>query len=81
MSATAPEWIVRFAAALGTDPPSDDEQQTLLEMAATAAHASDRLAAPISCWLTARSGKSPSEGLGAALRVAAELGERDDEAS
>ena len=53
---TAREWIDEFAARLGTPPPSEDEWRQILELAAEAAHSSERMAAPIACWLTARSG-------------------------
>lgn len=67
---TAEEWIARFAAELGVDPPSASEVDELLAMAATAAHASERVAAPVSCWLAARAGVSPAAAAGAARRLA-----------
>lgn len=75
MATDASQWLDRYAAALGIDPPTEDEQVALLEIAATAAHASDRLAAPISCWLAAKSGRPVTVGLAAAETLAAELGE------
>lgn len=69
-------WIERYAAALGVEPPSEDEQASLLELAATSAHESDRTAAPISCWLAAKSGKSVRDSLDAAVRVVDEFGGR-----
>lgn len=75
MATNASQWLDRYAAALGIDPPTEDEQTALLEIAATAAHASDRLAAPISCWLAAKSGRPVTVGLAAAETLAAELGE------
>jgi hypothetical protein len=74
VATTASEWLNRYAAALGMDPPTDDEQAALLAIAATAAHASDRLAAPISCWLAAKSGQPATAGLAAAEALAGELG-------
>lgn len=67
---TAEEWIARFAAELGVDPPSASEIDELLAMAATAAHASERVAAPVSCWLVARAGASPAAAADAARRLA-----------
>jgi Domain of unknown function (DUF6457) len=67
---TAEEWIARFAAELGVDPPSPGEIDQLLAMAATAAHASERIAAPVSCWLAARAGASPAAAADAARRLA-----------
>jgi hypothetical protein len=41
----------------------------ILRLAALAAHASERIAAPIACYLTGVSGRSLAEGLEAAERV------------
>jgi len=69
----ADEWLQRFAAKLGIDPPSHDEQNLLLGLAGVAAHASERTAAPISCWLASRAGVSLVEASAAARELAAEL--------
>ena len=58
---TAREWIDRFAAELGADPPSDEEFDAILELAAVAAHDSERIAAPVACWLGGVSGRSLTE--------------------
>ena len=50
------EWIAQFAAALGVAAPDDATIEALLAMAATAAHASERIAAPIACFLVATAG-------------------------
>ena len=50
------DWIVAFAAALGVDAPDAATIDTLLELAGTAAHASERTAAPIACYLVGRAG-------------------------
>jgi hypothetical protein len=68
---TAQEWIDRYAAALGVAPPTDEERETLLRLAGVAAHASERIAAPIACWLSARAGLSPDAALEAASGIAA----------
>ena len=57
------EWIDAFAAALGTTPPSDTEFAQILELAGVAAHASQRTAAPVACWLAARSDRDLDEAL------------------
>jgi Domain of unknown function (DUF6457) len=49
------EWLAEFAQKLGLDPPTGPEVAALLDVAATAAHASERTAAPIACWLAGRS--------------------------
>jgi hypothetical protein len=67
-------WIDRYAAELGVSSPSDDDVETLLALAGTAAHASERTAAPLSCWLAGTAGASPEEALAAARRLADELG-------
>ena len=55
---TRDEWIAAFAAELGTEPPSDDEVERILALAGIAAHASERTAAPVACWIGARAGAS-----------------------
>jgi Domain of unknown function (DUF6457) len=67
---TADEWIELFAASLGIAAPSPDEVRILLELAATAAHASERVAAPISCWLAARAGTPLADTLEDARKLA-----------
>ena len=49
-------WIAQFAARLGVDPPDDATIDELLALAGTAAHASERIAAPIACYLVGRAG-------------------------
>ena len=61
------EWLAEFAEKLGLDPPTETEIDALLDIAATAAHASERTAAPIACWLAGRSERPLDE-----LRDAAE---------
>jgi hypothetical protein len=52
----APDWLAAFAEKLGTPPPTKDELKTVLDLAAEAAHSSERIAAPVACWLAARAG-------------------------
>jgi hypothetical protein len=65
----ANEWLKAFAEKLGTDPPSTGELKVLLDLAAEAAHASERVAAPVACWVAAKAGASPSEALAKAREV------------
>ena len=65
----AREWIDAFSQRLGTDPPSPEEWSALLDLAGEAAHSSERVAAPVSCWVAARAGVSPSEALTAAREI------------
>lgn len=55
---TRDEWIADFAARLGVEPPDQDTVDALLALAATAAHASERTAAPIACYLVGLAGTS-----------------------
>jgi uncharacterized protein DUF6457 len=72
---TRDEWIAAFARELGVQPPSVQEIRELLELAGTAAHASERTAAPLACWLAGRSELSLSELRRAAERVAPATGD------
>jgi Domain of unknown function (DUF6457) len=53
---TAEEWLSHYASALGTAAPTEDELEAVLALAGVAAHASERRAAPVACWLAARAG-------------------------
>jgi hypothetical protein len=66
---TAKEWIEAYAAELGVDPPSADEFKAILDLAAEAAHASERVAAPVACWLAAGAGVSLEDALHTARSV------------
>lgn len=77
MDLTAAQWLERYAAALGLATPEPDEVEAVLALAGTAAHASERPAAPVSAWLAARAGLPPAEALEAARRLAAELDGED----
>ncbi len=68
----AKEWIAAYAEKLGTKPPSPQEFGVLLDVAGIAAHSSERVAAPVSCWVAARAGVSPGEALAAARELAGE---------
>ena len=70
------EWIERFAAQIGQQPPTREQMGALLKLAAIAAHASERTAAPIACWLAGRAGVEPAE-LHAAAESVAEAADSD----
>jgi len=55
------EWVRAFCQQIGVDPPSAEEIDALLDLAATAAHSSERTAAPLACWAAGRSGIPASE--------------------
>jgi hypothetical protein len=66
----AKEWIAAFAERLGTQPPSSDEWSQLLDVAGEAAHSSERVAAPVACWVAARADVAPARALEVAREVA-----------
>jgi hypothetical protein len=67
---TAEEWLASFAERIGAEPPTAEEVETILALAGVAAHASERIAAPVACWLIGRAGIEPAE----AKRIAEEVG-------
>lgn len=73
VSTSAAEWLSAFSEKLGLDPLSDDERDAILSLAGIAAHASERTAAPIACWLAARAGVTTHQ----AHSLAMEIGEPD----
>jgi hypothetical protein len=66
------EWLAAFCERVGVDPPSEEEAERLLELAAVAAHASERPAAPLACWIAGRSGRPAEELVRAAREVSGE---------
>ncbi len=74
MAQSAQDWLVSYAAELGTAPPTKEELDLLLELAGIAAHASERQAAPITCWLAARAGMEPRDALAVGRRLAGDRG-------
>jgi hypothetical protein len=68
---TGSEWIRKFADELGVEPLTDDEVEALLDLAGVAAHASERLAAPLTCYLVGRAGIAPTDALHTANTLAA----------
>ena len=58
---TRDEWIGVFASKLGESAPSAEEVDAILDLAAVAAHASERTAAPVACWVAGRSDRPLSE--------------------
>jgi hypothetical protein len=68
---TAQQFLEAFAAEVGVAAPSAQEFDALLQVASLAAHSSERLAAPLACWMGGASGKPAAELLAAARRVAA----------
>jgi hypothetical protein len=58
---SADDWIRRFAAAIGQEAPTPDRAEAILKLAAIAAHASHRTAAPMACWMAGVSGRDLDE--------------------
>lgn len=73
MTVTATEWLRRLAAELGVPAPTEEEIEVLLSLAATAAHSSQRIAAPLSCWLVGKADLTPELAQAAAERLAGDL--------
>lgn len=66
---TAREWVELFADELGAKGPSGEEFAGILKLAAEAAHSSERTAAPVACWVAARTGRPLDELLEVAART------------
>ena len=66
----ATQWLAAYAEKLGTEPPTKDEPKAVLDLAGEAAHSSDRIAAPVACWLAARAGVGLDEAMTLAREVA-----------
>jgi hypothetical protein len=66
---TGRAWIAAYAEALGGSAPDDATIDVLLDLAGVAAHASERIAAPIACYLAGRQGLEPSQALALARTV------------
>jgi hypothetical protein len=47
-------WISAYAERLGADAPTRDEFDAILALAAEAEHSSERVAAPVACWVAAK---------------------------
>ena len=69
---TTAEWVSAYAEAAGIPPPSQDDIDVLLQLAGVAAHASERTAAPITCWIAATAGLTPARALALAESMAAD---------
>jgi uncharacterized protein DUF6457 len=64
------EWITAYAERLGAEAPTAEEIKTVLDLAAEAARASERVAAPVTCWVAAKAGRSAEESLAIARELA-----------
>lgn len=66
---TAEEWVERFAAELDAEAPGEEDFAEILKLAAAAAHGSERTAAPVACWVAAKSGRPLAELVALAERL------------
>jgi Domain of unknown function (DUF6457) len=66
----APDWLAAYAQKLGVPAPTEEELKAVLDLAGEAAHSSQRIAAPVACWLAARAGVELEE----AMRLARDVG-------
>jgi hypothetical protein len=66
----ATEWLAAYAAKLGIEAPTKEEFKALLDLAGEAAHSSERVAAPVACWLAAKAGVELDEAMKLAREVA-----------
>jgi hypothetical protein len=73
MAYNAEQWLAALAAELGTEPPTRDQMEDLLDLAGVSARASERTAAPVSCWLAARADREPTDALAVARSLAGDL--------
>ena len=69
---TTAEWVATYAEAAGIAPPGAADIDVLLQLAGVAAHASERTAAPITCWIAANAGLDPAAALALAESIAAD---------
>ena len=65
----AETWIEAFAAEASGAPPTETEIGKLLKLAAVAAHSSERIAAPLACWIAGREGLDLDEAIAVAERI------------
>ncbi len=71
----AHDWIQSFARSVGVEAPRAEEAEKLLKLAAVAAHSSERIAAPLACWIAGRGGVDLDE----AIRLAEGVGTTADD--
>ncbi|MEO7197619.1 MAG: DUF6457 domain-containing protein [Solirubrobacterales bacterium] len=73
----AHDWIESFALSVGVEAPSEEETEKLLKLAAVAAHSSERIAAPLACWIAGRGGVDLDD----AIRLAEGVATASDDAA
>lgn len=66
----AEDWIATFATSVGLEPPTEEEVERILKLASVAAHSSERIAAPLACWIAGRTGIDLEEAIEVAEGIA-----------
>jgi hypothetical protein len=69
MARSGDEWITGFAKEVGAPSPDEVQVEKLLKLAAVAAHSSERIAAPIACWIAGTAGLDLDEAIAIAERT------------
>jgi hypothetical protein len=65
----ARDWLAAYAEKLGTTPPTTDEFKAILDLAGEAAHSSQRVAAPVACWVAAKAGVTLEDAIKGAREI------------
>lgn len=63
------EWVKRFAHEIGEQSPGEEQFAAVLKLAGLAAHASERTAAPVACWIAGRARMPLSDAIKLAERL------------
>jgi hypothetical protein len=63
------DWLAAYAHKLGVDAPTKEEFKAVLDLAGEAAHSSERVAAPVACWLAAKAGVDLEQAMSAAKQI------------
>ena len=72
-SNTSPQdWLTGFARELDLEAPDSNTIENLLNLAGVAAHDSERIAAPIACWMIGVAGMDPHTALALAEKYVTE---------
>jgi Domain of unknown function (DUF6457) len=65
----AQDWLAAYAEKLGIAAPTKDEFKQILDLAGEAAHSSERVAAPVACWVAAKAGVGLEEAMKRAREI------------
>jgi len=65
----AAQWVAAFGAEIGQEAPDPAKIDEILKLAGIAAHASERIAAPIACYMAGVTGRPIGELIAAADQI------------